>query len=456
MPNSRYYLLALLVAVLIVVVACQTAETGQQTTPAAKIGRATAAIASAVPEAPTVPSPSPSVPATVTATSTPQTTPESEPIPTETATELPTATPTETPIPTNPVGSITLAPIVEGALVQPLYLTHAGDDRLFIIEQAGLIRIIQDGTLLDTPFLDIQDRAGSTQLEQGLLGLAFHPNYAESGVFFVNYTNLAGDTHISRFTVDSDDPNRANRESETLLLSYEQPYPNHNSGQLAFGPDGYLYIGVGDGGSANDPLNNGQDPGTVLGTILRLDVDQFDDSYRIPRTNPFIEDEDRLNEIWAWGLRNPWRFSFDRLTGDLFIADVGQNLWEEVHFQPAESAGGENYGWNVLEGSHCFLNDPCDAAGLELPIFEYAHQEGCSVTGGYMYRGSQYLELYGNYVVADYCQGTIWRLYPEDSGSWSSAVVYDSDFIISSFGEDASGELYVLDHTGGSLYQVRP
>ena len=455
MLNNKFPLIIMLLF-LFAAAGCQTAETVPQATPAGELVQATAAIASAVPETTVEPSPVPNASATLEATSAPQKTPLSESSPTVTATPTTTSTPTETPIPTNPVESITLAPIIEGAFLQPLYLTHAGDERLFIVEQSGKIRIIQDGTLLDTPFLDIRDRAGSTQLEQGLLGLAFHPDYADSGVFFVNYTNLAGDTHISRFTVDPNDPNRADHESETVLLSYKHPYPNHNGGQVAFGPDGYLYIGVGDGGSANDPLNSGQDPGTLLGTILRLDVDQLDDSYRIPRTNPFIEDENRLNEIWAWGLRNPWRFSFDRVSGDLFIADVGQNLWEEVHFQEAESAGGENYGWNIMEGSHCFASDPCDSTGLERPIFEYPHQEGCSITGGYVYRGLQYPELYGNYLVADYCQGTIWRLFPEDSGSWSSAVVYDSNYVISSFGEDAAGELYVLDHTGGSLYQIGP
>jgi glucose/arabinose dehydrogenase len=213
---------------------------------------------------------------------------------------------------------------------------------------------------------------------------------------------------------------------------------------------------VGDGGSANDPLNSGQDPGTLLGTILRLDVDQSAANYAIPDTNPFVENASGRQEIWAWGLRNPWRFSFDRLTGDLFIADVGQNLWEEIHFQPADSPGGENYGWNILEGSHCFLGDPCDSSGLELPIFEYSHQEGCSITGGYMYRGTQYLDLYGNYFVADFCQGIVWRLFQEKSGSWTAAVVHDSPYVISSFGEDAAGELYLIDHTGGSIYQLRP
>ena len=212
--------------------------------------------------------------------------------------------------------------------------------------------------------------------------------------------------------VSDDDPNRADASSEVVLLSVDQPFPNHNGGQLKFGPDGYLYAGFGDGGSANDPLGSGQIPGTLLGSLLRLDVDHSPEIYAIPATNPFISDENRRNEIWAWGLRNPWRFSFDKLTGDLFIADVGQNLWEEVHFQPAASQGGENYGWNIMEASHCFLTSDCDKSGLELPIFEYNHQEGCSITGGYMYRGHQFLSLYGNYFVADFCSGHILAALP--------------------------------------------
>ncbi len=435
----------------LLMVGCQTAASIEELTPTAEIVRPSAAIENS-------PTPQPSVTATAAAVTLPETaeTPEVALTPTVTVTPAPTATPTETPIPAKPVEAITLAPIIDETFVKPLYLTHAQDDRLFVVEQAGIIHIIRDGALLEMPFLDIRSRIGSTQLEQGLLGLAFHPDYAETGTFFVNYTNLEGDTQISRFAVDPDNADLADPNSETKLLTIEQPFPNHNGGQILFGPDGYLYVTVGDGGSANDPFVNGQNTGTLLGTILRLDVDYSDGSYSIPFDNPFVDDDDRLNEIWAWGLRNPWRISFDRSTGDLFIADVGQNLWEEVHFQPEESSGGENYGWNIMEGFHCFPNDPCDTSGLELPIFEYSHQQGCSITGGYMYRGMQYPELYGNYFVADYCQGTVWRLFPEDSGEWSDALVHDSGYVISSFGEDAAGELYILDHDGGSIYQIRP
>ncbi|MFN2302479.1 MAG: PQQ-dependent sugar dehydrogenase, partial [Anaerolineales bacterium] len=315
---------------------CGSDDDSQQTPIPVASSQATTFSEESLTETVIEPTPAASSTATQEARSTTQvSTSESESTPTQIPTTPPTVIPTETPIPTYPVDSINLSPVIEGAFVRPLYLTHAGDERLFVVEQAGIIRIIdKDGTLFDPPYLDIRDRVGSTQLEQGLLGLAFDPAYAESGIFFVNYTDLAGNSHISRFTVDPGDPNQANPDSERTILTYEQPYPNHNGGQVAFGPDGYLYIGVGDGGSANDPLNNGQKPGTLLGTILRLDVHQSSETYTIPETNPFINDANGRDEIWSWGLRNPWRFSFDRLTGDLFIADVGQNLWEEVNFQP--------------------------------------------------------------------------------------------------------------------------
>jgi glucose/arabinose dehydrogenase len=252
------------------------------------------------------------------------------------------------------------------------------------------------------------------------------------------------------------DPYLGDPASEINLMTIDQPYPNHNGGQVSFGPDGYLYVGVGDGGSANDPLNSGQSPGTLLGNILRLDVDFDNNVYAIPPSNPFVGDDTRANEVWAWGLRNPWRFSFDRLNGDLFIADVGQNLWEEVHFQSSESPGGENYGWNILEGTHCFTSQDCDKTGLELPVYEYDHQAGCSITGGYIYRGSAYLDLYGNYFFSDFCQGNIWRLFKDPAGNWQGDMILSTAIIASSFGEDNNGELYVLDHTLGNLYQLSP
>lgn len=345
--------------------------------------------------------------------------------------------------------------MLTGGLFRPVYLTHAGDDRLFVVEQMGTIRIIAGGQLLTSPFLDIQDRVGSTANEQGLLSVAFHPDYQVNGRFFVNYTNNNGDTVIARYQVSAA-PNQADPNSEIILLTIPQPYGNHNGGQLQFGPDGYLYVGMGDGGSAGDPHGHGQNPGTLLGALLRLDVNTDENSYTIPANNPFVGQNDRRAEIWAYGLRNPWRFSFDRLTGDLYIADVGQNQWEEVSFQPAESGGGENYGWNVMEGAHCFGQTDCDQSGLVLPIFEYSHNEGgCSVTGGYVYRGQQFPSLTGNYFVADYCSGFIWALVRQADGVWVTNQVLQSGLIISSFGEDVTGELYVVNHSGG-IYRLRP
>ncbi len=380
------------------------------------------------------------------------------PIPTDqpTATPTITPTPTNTPIPVTAVTHISLN-LVAGGFVKPVYLTHAGDGRLFVVEQDGAIRIIQDGAVLPQPFLNIDPLVGSIESERGLLGLAFHPNYAENGRFFIYYTDNSGGTVISRYQVSSDNPNQADPDSAVVIFTLPQPDWNHNSGQLVFGPDGYLYVGLGDGGGANDQYQNGQNPSTLLGTILRLDVDFNESGYAIPADNPFVGDDAKRNEIWAYGLRNPWRFSFDRLTGDLFIADVGQNLWEEIHLQPADSPGGENYGWNIMEGSHCFQTETCDPTGLELPIHDYPHGEGsCSVTGGYVYRGQQYLELYGNYFLADYCSGIFWSLFPEADGSWTATKLVDTPHFPSSFGEDVDGELYFLSYGEGTVYQIRP
>lgn len=378
--------------------------------------------------------------------------------PTAPATDEPTAEPTLAPVIASPVSEIALEPIVTGGLQQITFLTHAFDDRLFVLEQAGRIRIVENGQVLTQPFLDITDRVGASASEQGLLGLAFHPDYAtlgaaNEGVFFVNYTDKNGTTRIVRYSVSNDDPNVADPASEIVYLSQEQPYPNHNGGSLAFGPDGYLYAGLGDGGSANDPLRAGQDLSTLLGKILRLDVNATEGTFTIPNDNPYVNVAEARPEIWAYGLRNPWRFSFDRATGDFYIADVGQSTWEEINVQPAQSLGGENYGWNVMEGSHCFQADSCDQSGLVLPIFDYDHSQGCSVTGGYVYQGQLYPTLTGNYFVSDYCTGTIWRLFPEDGG-WSNTVVLDTDLIISSFGEDADGELYVLNYWSGGIFRL--
>ncbi len=441
--------LPLLVLLTLVLAACTggDGEPATQTEPTAAVAPTTAELAPVVVATNTY---IPVVEAQVTATAT-ATLP-----PAATATTAPAATTA----PVNPIDAVALEPILPGGLSHPTFITHAFDERLFVLEQIGRIRIIDDGVLLPDPFLDITDRVGSVASEQGLLGLAFHPNYATpdapgAGTFYVNYTDYQGDSHISRFNVLADDANRADPDSEVVYLTQDQPYPNHNGGSLAFGPDGYLYAGLGDGGSANDPLGAGQRLDTWLGKILRLDVTFVDGEYSVPRDNPFVGQPGALEEIWAYGLRNPWRFSFDRATGDIYIADVGQNQWEEVNFQPAGSEGGENYGWVFMEASHCFLTETCDQNGLVLPIFEYGHSQGCSITGGYVYRGQAFPEMTGNYFVTDYCTGIIWRLFPQD-GRWLNDVVLDSDIVISTFGEGADGEIYLADYIHGAIYRLRP
>lgn len=335
---------------------------------------------------------------------------------------------------------------------RPVYLTHAGDDsgRLFVVEQAGRILILRDGQALSTPFLDIRDRVESGG-EKGLLSVAFHPQYKENGRFFVNYTARKEGilkTVIAEYRVSPSNPDLADR-TEKIILEIEQPFGNHNGGLNKFGSDGFLYIGLGDGGAAGDPLNNGQSLETLLGKILRIDVDSRE-SYAIPSDNPFVGMTNAQGEIWAYGLRNPWRFSFDRCTGRLFAGDVGQNRLEEIDLIEK----GKNYGWRIMEGSQCY--DPptlCNTQGLELPIAEYDHSLGCSVTGGYVYRGTQYPALIGHYLFGDYCSGRIWSLTENSSGRWTMRQLIDSPFSISSFGEDEQGELYVV-HYGGAIYRV--
>lgn len=376
------------------------------------------------------------------------------------STAVPTAAaPTETPLPpeptaaaAQPVSSFQLQLIADGFL-RPLYLTHAGDERLFVLDQIGLISIIQGGQQLGTPFLDITDRVNSRANEQGLLGLAFHPNYAANGYFYVHYSGANGETTISRFQVTAD-PNTADASSEKILLTVAQPYGNHNGGQILFGPDGYLYIGLGDGGSQNDPQNNAQNPNALLGKILRIDVDGGD-PYAIPGDNPFVNDPNYRPEVWAMGLRNPWRFSFDRATNDLYIADVGQNAWEEVNFQPAGTSG-LNYGWRQFEGNNCY-QDNCVLQNHTPPIFEYNHSGGhCSVTGGYVYRGQASPVLTGNYFVADYCSGIMWRLFRNADGTWNNDQIGQTGFLVSSFGEDVNGEIYVVSQSEGAVYLLVP
>jgi glucose/arabinose dehydrogenase len=339
--------------------------------------------------------------------------------------------------------------LISDALDRPIYVTHAGDDRLFVVEKVGKIVILRNNQPSAEPFLDISERVGASGSEQGLLSVAFHPQFAQNGYLYVNYTNRSGDTVISRFQANGDS---ADPGSEAVLLEIDQPYPNHNGGLAMFGPDGYLYIGMGDGGSGGDPQGHGQNLKSLLGKLLRLDVDKGD-PYGTPPDNPWPSGDQARPEVWAYGLRNPWRFSFDRTTGDLYIADVGQNQYEEIDFQPADSRGGENYGWNKMEGQHCFRANSCDNAGLVMPIAEYDHSLGCSVTGGYVYRGAAFPRLQGLYFYGDYCSGRVWALAQPSPGRWEQHELLRSSSRISSFGEDQAGELYLTDLNGG-LYQV--
>jgi len=350
---------------------------------------------------------------------------------------------------------IQLTPIVNG-IDSPLAITHAGDGsgRLFITLQVGRILIHDGQQVLPSPFLDIGALV-STDGERGLLSAAFHPNYVSNGFVYVNYTDLNGDTVVARYTVSAD-PNVADPASAVILLTISQPLANHNGGQLQFGPDGYLYIGTGDGGSGGDPSNNAQNLNSLLGKMLRIDVNAGP-PYGIPPNNPFIGDPAALPEIWALGLRNPWRFSFDRLTGDLWIADVGQANLEEVNIQTAGSAGGENYGWRLMEGDSCFNPaSGCNDGSLTLPVLQYDHSLGCSISGGYRYRGQDHPGLSGIYFYGDFCTGRIWGATQDAAGSWAAEELLDTDFRISAFGEDEEGEMYVayLSSNAGAVFRI--
>lgn len=350
--------------------------------------------------------------------------------------------------------SFELEPLVEG-FRKPTHVTAAGDGsaRLFVTEQAGVIQIVRDGARLSEPFLDMRDLVESGGNEQGLLSVAFHPQYAQNGRFFVGYTDRDSNNVVAAYRVSAD-PDRADPTSGEVLLAVPDPAQNHNGGLLKFGPDGFLYVGMGDGGGGGDPWKNGQNLDALLGKILRLDVDGGK-PYAVPSDNPFVGRDGARSEIWSWGLRNPWRFSFDRATGDLYIADVGQNEYEEVHFQPATSGGGENYGWSAMEGDVCFKGS-CDPAAFVAPVATYAHADqvgGCSITGGYVYRGSAFPQIAGVYLYSDYCTGNLWAMRYVD-GQWSSLAVGKFSINTSSFGEDEVGELYLTDLDGGGLYQL--
>lgn len=342
---------------------------------------------------------------------------------------------------------------------RPVDLQPAGDnsDRLFVVEKSGVIQVFENdaSTTSTSVFLDIRDKVDDSGSEEGLLGLAFHPNYEDNGYFYVNYTaSNPSRTIIARFQVSGENPDQADESSEIEILSFDQPFDNHNGGQLAFGPDGYLYIAVGDGGSGGDPDENGQDRSTLLGSILRIDVDSQTNgnNYAIPQDNPFAgNNEGFREEIFAYGLRNPWRFSFDADNGRLWAADVGQNSYEEIDIIEE----GNNYGWDIMEGAHCFEPSAgCDQTGLELPIWEYGRGEGISVTGGFVYRGPTLNGLNGLYIYGDFGSGKIWALDYSDLDNPVNTELTEADFSISSFGVDADNELYICDYGGGNIYRL--
>jgi len=347
---------------------------------------------------------------------------------------------------------------VAGGFNLPVHVTHAGDGsgRLFVVEQEGRIRILDNGVALPTPFLDVSSRVLCCG-EQGLLSVAFPPGFAAKGHFYVDYTRAPdGATVVARYNVSAGDGNVADPATEEVVLTVSQPFANHNGGQLAFGPDAYLYIGMGDGGSGGDPLNNGQNPGTPLGKILRVDVESGANPYGVPAGNPFLQTAGFLPEIWALGLRNPWRFSFDRRTGDLYVADVGQGAFEEVDVEPAGSGGGRNYGWNIMEGESCFGGGACATAGLTPPVAAYDHSLGCSISGGMVYRGAEFPGLQGIYFYGDYCSGRIWGLRGNGAG-WDTAVLIaprNPPLNITTFGEDEAGNVYAANYANGDILKI--
>lgn len=360
--------------------------------------------------------------------------------------------------------ALALAPVAEG-LSRPLFVTAAPGQpgRLYIVEQGGRILIHEGGAVRETPFLDVASLMGGVSGERGLLGLAFHPDYEHNGRFYVDYTDMDGMTTVALYCRFADDEYRADPATAAILLGIPQPFSNHNGGMLAFGPDGYLYIASGDGGSANDPQNNGQSLDTLLGKILRIDVDGAS-PYGIPANNPFVGVDGAREEIWAYGLRNPWRLSFDRETGDLWIGDVGQGALEEIDFQPADSAGGENYGWRVREGDACRPGEAaCDLPGAVDPVYSYSRLGSQSVTGGFVYRGSAIPKLAGTYLFADYIGGTVYALTRDGNGNVT--VADETDNLndgsttlrnVASFGEDLDGELYIVDYGAGAVYRIVP
>jgi glucose/arabinose dehydrogenase len=347
---------------------------------------------------------------------------------------------------------------VESGFSEPVLVTHAGDGsgRLFVVEQDGLIKVIKNGNTLATPFLNISGKL-SQGGERGLLGLAFHPSYETNRRLYVYYTRGDGDLVVEEYRADPGNPDRALASSARRILRINHPLSNHNGGHLAFGRGGYLYIGTGDGGGSGDQDNNGQRRDTLLGKLLRIDINGTSGSkaYRIPSSNPLVGRPGK-NEIWSWGLRNPWRWSFDRANGNLWIGDVGQSRWEEVDRSTRTSGAGKgkNFGWRVMEGNHCYRPaSGCNKSGKVKPLAEYSHTVGCSITGGYVYRGSQVASLRGHYVFGDYCSGRIWTLPSGASRPADERLLMNTGHTISSFGEDQAGELYLVDRPGGTIYR---
>jgi glucose/arabinose dehydrogenase len=357
---------------------------------------------------------------------------------------------------------LTLEKVADG-FDRPIFVADPADgsERLFVVEQGGTVRILRDGEVDPEPFLDMSEMLDTDYMEQGLLGLAFDPEFERNGRLYVGYTAATsstgsdiGDNSIARLTVSGDDPDRVDPSTAEVLIAVPDPFGNHNGGEVIFGPDGYLYAAMGDGGAAGDPQRNGQNPQTLLGSILRIDV-RGDEGYAIPADNPFADGVEGRPEIWAYGLRNPWRFSFDRETNDMWIADVGQDWIEEINFLPAGSPGGANFGWRAMEGSSCYEEEDCDTSEYVLPVAEYTHDEGCSVTGGYVYRGEAIPELDGVYLLGDYCVGAIWGVGKDASGNWVRSGPVQTGLNISSFGEDADGNVY-LTASDGALYRIAP
>lgn len=400
-------------------------------------------------EASLTPTNTPTVTTTPTITVTPSV--SVTPRPTPTLTFTPGPPPTATLPPGASLSSIRLQLETAAAgLNQPTSMADPGDGRLYVTEKKGRIRLVQGGGVVLDPFLNLGGKLSKADSEDGLLGLAFHPGYSANGIFYVYYNNNRQQSVLSRFTATSDH-SRANASSETVLLTIDQPTPEHNGGGLKFGPDGYLYLSLGDGGGIHGEYYNAQSGATLHGTIIRIDVTSRT-PYVVPSSNPFVGDPAFRDEIWVYGLRNPWSFSFDRATGDVYIADVGETEFEEVNVQSA-GVSGLNYGWPDMEGRHCYRGPRCEQPGLTNPVYDYKHDVGCAVVGGYVYRGREYPALGGTYLFGDFCTGDIWGMQ-RVGGQWQVRLLANTGYRISAFGEDRGGELYVFGYDNGLMQKI--